>query len=223
MSSVAAASPRRCSVASIAQGLGAEQRGVGRSRRGGRRRASRSSANAVSATATASPVPRSTVCSTNSTGTSLTSCSWTRLGDVLGAVADDHHDAIERQQRERVEHVQEHRTSAERVQHLGRGRAHARALARGEHHCATPVDAHRLPSHSLGRCLDWPLLDRGGQLGGEVSNLDLGLQRTPCCRYTTPDRRGRRYWLPSIAQGICVTLVVPASVVATSLLAPWAH
>ena len=26
-------------------------------------------------------------------------------------------------------------------------------------------------------------------LGGEVSNLDLGLQRTPCCRYTTPDRR----------------------------------
>ena len=24
-------------------------------------------------------------------------------------------------------------------------------------------------------------------LGGEVSNLDLGLQRTPCCRYTTPD------------------------------------
>ena len=25
-------------------------------------------------------------------------------------------------------------------------------------------------------------------LGGEVSNLDLGLQRTPCCRYTTPDR-----------------------------------
>ena len=27
-----------------------------------------------------------------------------------------------------------------------------------------------------------------GQLGGEVSNLDLGLQRTPCCRYTTPDR-----------------------------------
>src|SRR5215207_11418541 len=25
-------------------------------------------------------------------------------------------------------------------------------------------------------------------LGGEASNLDLGLQRTPCCRYTTPDR-----------------------------------
>ena len=24
-------------------------------------------------------------------------------------------------------------------------------------------------------------------LGGEVSNLDLGLQRPPCCRYTTPD------------------------------------
>jgi hypothetical protein len=24
-------------------------------------------------------------------------------------------------------------------------------------------------------------------LGGEVSNLDLGLQRTPCCRYTTPE------------------------------------
>ncbi len=28
----------------------------------------------------------------------------------------------------------------------------------------------------------------GEGLGGEVSNLDLGLQRTPCCRYTTPDR-----------------------------------
>ena len=26
-----------------------------------------------------------------------------------------------------------------------------------------------------------------GLLGGEVSNLDLGLQRPPCCRYTTPD------------------------------------
>ena len=30
-------------------------------------------------------------------------------------------------------------------------------------------------------------------LGGEVSNLDLGLQRTPCCRYTTPDRPDRPY------------------------------
>jgi hypothetical protein len=28
----------------------------------------------------------------------------------------------------------------------------------------------------------------GRWLGGEVSNLDLGLQRTPCCLYTTPDR-----------------------------------
>src|SRR5689334_435292 len=25
-------------------------------------------------------------------------------------------------------------------------------------------------------------------LGGEGSNLDIGLQRTSCCRYTTPDR-----------------------------------
>ena len=33
-------------------------------------------------------------------------------------------------------------------------------------------------------------------LGGEVSNLDLGLQRTPCCRYTTPDRRHRPYPRP---------------------------
>ena len=30
-------------------------------------------------------------------------------------------------------------------------------------------------------------------LGGEVSNLDLGLQRTPCCRYTTPESPSRRY------------------------------
>jgi hypothetical protein len=30
------------------------------------------------------------------------------------------------------------------------------------------------------------VVDANG-LGGEVSNLDLGLQRTPCCRYTTPD------------------------------------
>src|SRR5205807_505583 len=32
------------------------------------------------------------------------------------------------------------------------------------------------------------MLRSGHMLGGEVSNLDLGLQRTPCCRYTTPDR-----------------------------------
>mgnify|MGYP003350075958 FL=1 len=35
---------------------------------------------------------------------------------------------------------------------------------------------------------------RSGSLGGRVSNPDLGLQRTPCCRYTTPDGlRGRPY------------------------------
>ena len=27
----------------------------------------------------------------------------------------------------------------------------------------------------------------GVSLGGEGSNLDSRLQRTPCCRYTTPD------------------------------------
>ena len=38
-------------------------------------------------------------------------------------------------------------------------------------------------------------------LGGEVSNLDLGLQRTPCCRYTTPECSPRRYLMCTLAPG----------------------
>ena len=42
-----------------------------------------------------------------------------RLGDVFGAVPDDDDDAVERERGERVEHVQQHGTAAQRVQHLG--------------------------------------------------------------------------------------------------------
>ena len=56
-----------------------------------------------------------------------------RLGDALGAVADDDHDALERQLRERVDDVQHHRAAAQLVQHLGCARPHARALPGGQH------------------------------------------------------------------------------------------
>ena len=50
----------------------------------------------------------------------------------------------------------------------------------------------------------------GDLLGGEVSNLDLGLQRTPCCRYTTPDLTRdpsgrRRPQLAEVTRGSDVT------------------
>jgi hypothetical protein len=48
---------------------------------------------------------------------------------------------------------------------------------------------------------------RSNGLGGEVSNLDLGLQRTPCCRYTTPE--GLRSTLPA---GLFVLVPIPAAV-----------
>ena len=57
-----------------------------------------------------------------------------RLGDFLGAAPDHHDDALDRELHEGVEHVQQHRAAAERVQHLGSGRPHARALARCEYH-----------------------------------------------------------------------------------------
>ena len=56
-----------------------------------------------------------------------------RLGDVFGAVPHDDDDAVERQRGEGVEHVQDHGTAAQRVQHLGRARPHAGALARRGH------------------------------------------------------------------------------------------
>ena len=56
-----------------------------------------------------------------------------RLGDPLGAVADDDHDPLERQRAERVDHVEHHRAPAQRVEDLRGGRAHAGALARRHH------------------------------------------------------------------------------------------
>ena len=104
-----------------------------------------------------------------------------RLGDALGAVADDDDDPFERQLGQRVDDVQHHRPAAQRVQHLRRARAHPRALPGGEDDGGErSVLAHadsllaRAPSR--------------GWLGGEGSNLDSGLQRTLCCRYTTPER-----------------------------------
>src|SRR5690242_17694625 len=56
-----------------------------------------------------------------------------------------------------------------------------------------------------------PIMSGCGGLGGEVSNLDLGLQRTPCCRYTTPDtpphaNRGG----PDVTRGTRAATVLPA-------------
>ena len=123
----------------------------------------------VSATLTASPVPRCTRCSTNSTGTSVTSCSCSVFGDPLGAVPDDDDDALERQLGERVDDVQHHRPAAQLVQHLRRPRPHPRALAGGEHDCGErSVLAH---DFSIGSAHGLVHL-RGRWLGGEGSNLD---------------------------------------------------
>ena len=56
---------------------------------------------------------------------------------------------------------------------------HPRAFAGGEDDgTQRSVLAHRHVSTRF--CL-------ASRLGGEVSNLDLGLQRTSCCLYTTPE------------------------------------
>ena len=126
-----------------------------------------------------------------------------RLGDVFGAVPDDDDDAIERERGEGVEHVQDHGAAAQRVQHLGRARPHARALAGRGHdgsEWTSTLTGHLALASSLASgfarvagltVASVPLVRRARWrwLGGEVSNLDLGLQRTPCCRYTTPERR----------------------------------
>jgi hypothetical protein len=55
-------------------------------------------------------------------------------GDGVAAVAVDH---VDRRRRERacgLQHVRQQRTSRDRQQHLGPGRAHALALARGQDH-----------------------------------------------------------------------------------------
>ena len=97
-----------------------------------------------------------------------------RLGDPLGAVADDDHDPLERQLGQRVDDVQHHRAPAQRVQHLRRAGAHARALAGGEHDGGEgSVLAHARAIGSRPRSLvsdSW--LARSRWLGGEGSNLD---------------------------------------------------
>ena len=56
------------------------------------------------------------------------------LGDPFGTVADDHHDPLERQRAERVDHVQHHRASAQRVEDLGGVGAQPLPLARSKDH-----------------------------------------------------------------------------------------
>jgi hypothetical protein len=99
-----------------------------------------------------------------------------RLRDALGAVPDDHDDALERQRRERVDHVQHHRAAAQRVQHLRGAGAHARALTSGEYHCGErSILAH-------GRLLN--RLRSGARV--RTSTRDSKGPGAAC--YTTPDR-----------------------------------
>jgi hypothetical protein len=85
-----------------------------------------------------------------------------RLGDALGAVTDDHHDLGERQRGERGDDVQQHRTPAQRVQHLGGRGLHARAFARGEHD-----GGQRTVSRHRHRLL---VQSRRGRLAGSVAS-----------------------------------------------------
>ena len=102
-----------------------------------------------------------------------------RLRHPFRRVPDDHDDPLERQFGERVDDVQHHRPTTERMQHLRRPRPHPRALPGCEDYCAQgSVLPHRC-------CLIRAPSALG--LGGEGSNLDSGLQRTLCCRYTTPE------------------------------------
>ena len=55
------------------------------------------------------------------------------LGDPVGPVADDHDGPVDREVAEAVEDVEHHGLAAQDVQRLGAGRAHAGALAGGEH------------------------------------------------------------------------------------------
>ena len=54
------------------------------------------------------------------------------LGDLLGAVADDHGGAVRSEEFQRVDDVEHHRPAADHVQRLGSSGAHAGALARCE-------------------------------------------------------------------------------------------
>ena len=49
-------------------------------------------------------------------------------------------------------------------------------------------------------------------LGGEGSNLDSRLQRTLCCRYTTPDPERRYAVRRRSSRGLVAAAVIPATV-----------
>ena len=140
---------------------------------------------AVSATLTASPVPRWTRCSTNSTGTSVTSCScsvfvtrsapWPTTTTIRSSGSSA--------------------SASTTCSTIGRPQSGWRTLGVSER-MRVPSPAARTTADSgrywLMRSPPAVLAVRRTAevlgLGGEASNLDLGLQRTLCCRYTTPDR-----------------------------------
>ena len=186
MSSDAAASARRCSVASMAS-VSARRSGASPNTTMRSSSASRSSANAVRATLAASPVPRWRCCSTNSTGNSVASCSWTVF--VTRSAPWPTTTTMRSSGR---------RPSASSTW---------RSIGRPHSGCSTlgVVDRMRVPSPAASTTAHSPVgsgrarpaalspTASPGVLGGEVSNLDLGLQRTPCCRYTTPRPSARPY------------------------------
>ena len=106
-----------------------------------------------------------------------------RLRDALGRVADDDDDAFERQLGERVDDVQHHRTTAQRVQHLRRPRTHPRAFPRGEDDCA---QGSVLPHASS--LLSCSFSGSGG--GFRTSTQGF---KGPCAAVTPPPNRHRRY------------------------------
>jgi hypothetical protein len=55
------------------------------------------------------------------------------LDDLLRPVADDHDDPLQVQLRQGLDDVEQHRPTAQRVQHLRHGRLHPRALTGGEY------------------------------------------------------------------------------------------
>ena len=113
-----------------------------------------------------------------------------RLGDALGAVADDDDDALERQ----LARARRRRAAPS----AGRTAGAAPSACRSACACPRRRRARRRRAVGTDSCVLHRLAGlqtcRGRWLGGEGSNLDLGLQRTLCCRYTTPDsvRRTRR-------------------------------
>ena len=207
VSSVAAASASRCSRASRARTSGrtsGASPGITRTSPS----KSGSSEKTVRPTLTASPVPRCTRCSTNSIGISVAICScrvfvtrsapWpttitmrssgsaTSASTTWRSIGRPHNgwSTLGVSERMRVPSP-----------------AASTMAANGRY----PLNAVSVPFAMVASCPVSPASAGGsahfaflaqrllGLLGGEVSNLDLGLQRTPCCRYTTPDRLDRPY------------------------------